>query len=65
MPEMPDYESLRLVFNRAFDWHPAVIVRCAAPSDVVRSLDFARAKSLPLALRGRRCDSRAQKSFCR
>jgi hypothetical protein len=25
-PEMPDYESLRLVFNRAFDRHPAAIV---------------------------------------
>jgi hypothetical protein len=50
--EMPDYESSRLVFNRAFDRHPAVIVQCAGPSDVARSLDFARSKNLPLALRG-------------
>jgi FAD/FMN-containing dehydrogenase len=50
--EMPDYESSRLVFNRAFDRHPAVIVQCAGPSDVARSLDFARCKNLPLALLG-------------
>jgi FAD binding domain/Berberine and berberine like len=50
-PEMPDYESSRLVFNRAFDRHPWVIVRCAGPSDIVRSLDFARTKNLPLAVR--------------
>ena len=50
-PEMPDYESSRLVFNRAFDRHPAVVVRCAGPSDVARSLDFARTKNLPLAVR--------------
>ena len=29
VPESPDYDSSRLVFNRAFDRHPALIVRCA------------------------------------
>jgi hypothetical protein len=28
-PETSDYESARLVFNRAFDQRPALIVRCA------------------------------------
>ena len=50
-PEMPDYESLRLVFNRAFDRHPAVIVRCAVPSDVARALDFAQTNNLQVAVR--------------
>jgi hypothetical protein len=50
-PETPEYESARLVFNRAFDRRPAVIVRCASPSDVAGSLDFAQAKNLPLAVR--------------
>ena len=45
----PDYESARLVFNRAFDRHPALIVRCAGADDVVRALDFARAQNLPVA----------------
>ena len=51
-PEASDYGSSRLVENRAFDRHPALIVRCASPSDVVRTLDFAQRQSLPLAVRG-------------
>src|SRR6266700_4854202 len=47
-----DYESSRLVFNRAFDQRPALIVRCAAPSDVARALEFAQKQNLPVAVRG-------------
>lgn len=36
-PEASDYESSRLVFNRAFDLRPALIVRCATSSDVALS----------------------------
>ncbi|HEX8835947.1 MAG TPA: FAD-binding oxidoreductase [Candidatus Acidoferrum sp.] len=50
-PEAPDYEAARLIFNRAFDQRPAVIVRCAGPSDVARCLDLAQTKNLPLAVR--------------
>ena len=49
--ESADYETARSIFNRAFDRRPSVIVRCASPSDVARSLDFAQAKNLPLAVR--------------
>jgi hypothetical protein len=51
-PETPDYESARLVFNRAFDRRPAVIVRCAGAPDVARALEFAENQNLPLAVRG-------------
>ena len=51
-PDNPAYETTRLIFNRAFDRRPAVIVRCSSPSDVARSLEFARTKHLPLAVRG-------------
>ena len=51
-PEMSDYDSSRLVFNRAFDRHPAVIVQCAVSSDVARALDFAQTKNLQVAVRG-------------
>ncbi|HEV3299166.1 MAG TPA: FAD-binding oxidoreductase [Planctomycetaceae bacterium] len=51
-PEATDYESSRRVFNRAFDRRPDLIVRCAGASDIARSLDFARAHNLPLAVRG-------------
>jgi hypothetical protein len=50
-PEVADYESARLVFNRAFDLRPALIVRCAGASDVGRVLDFAQTRNLPLAIR--------------
>ncbi len=51
-PEAPEYESSRLVFNRAFDLRPALIVRCAGAPDVARTLDFAQTRNLPLAVRG-------------
>ncbi|HMI50393.1 MAG TPA: FAD-binding oxidoreductase [Candidatus Saccharimonadales bacterium] len=51
-PETPDYESARLVFNRAFDRRPAVIVRCAGAPDVAQALEFAQTQNLPLAVRG-------------
>jgi hypothetical protein len=51
-PETPDYESARLVFNRAFDRRPALIVRCASTPDVARALEFAQNQNLPLAVRG-------------
>ena len=35
-PDAPEYESARLVFNRALDRRPALIVRCAGAPDVTR-----------------------------
>lgn len=50
--DTPDYEAARLIFNRAFDQRPAVIVRCAGESDVARALDFAQTQNLPLSIHG-------------
>ena len=50
-PDGPEYETARLIFNRAFDLRPAVIVRCAGPSDVARALDFAQTRNLPVSVR--------------
>ena len=50
--DAPDYEAARVIFNRAFDLHPALIVRCAVESDVARVLDFAQTLNLPLAIHG-------------
>src|SRR6266851_4034430 len=49
-PEASDYESARLIFNHAFDRHPALIVRCAGASDVARTLGFGQKCNLPLAV---------------
>jgi hypothetical protein len=51
-PDGADYESARLVFNRAFDRHPALILYCASASDVARGLEFAQQQNLPIAVRG-------------
>ena len=51
-PDGSEYEAARSIFNRAFDLHPAVIVRCAGPSDVVRALEFAQRQKVPLAVHG-------------
>jgi FAD/FMN-containing dehydrogenase len=51
-PETPGYESSRLIFNRAFEKRPALIVRCAGADDVARALEFSRQHNLPVAIRG-------------
>jgi FAD/FMN-containing dehydrogenase len=51
-PDSPDYESSRLVFNRAFDKRPALIVRCARDEDIARALEFAQRHALTVAVRG-------------
>ena len=43
-PQSPSYDSARLVFNRAFDERPALIVRCSNVADVQRVLEFVQAQ---------------------
>jgi hypothetical protein len=50
-PDAADYELARQVNNHAYDRRPAVIVRCANPADVARSLEFGRSRSLPVSVR--------------
>ncbi|HJQ84299.1 MAG TPA: FAD-binding oxidoreductase [Candidatus Binatia bacterium] len=52
LPEDDGYEEGRAVWNAAIDRRPAAIVRCADPSDVTRALELARARELPIAVRG-------------
>jgi FAD/FMN-containing dehydrogenase len=51
-PDADDYDTARLIFNRAFDRHPALIVYCASASDVARGLEFAQRTDVPIAVRG-------------
>ena len=51
-PGEPGYEDGRAVWNGMVDKRPALIVRCAGVSDVLRTLTFARERRLPVAVRG-------------
>jgi FAD/FMN-containing dehydrogenase len=46
------YDQARKVWNGMFDRRPALIARCAGAADVARSLEFAAAHDLLVAVRG-------------
>jgi FAD/FMN-containing dehydrogenase len=46
------YDAVRRIYNACIDRRPAAIVRCAAASDVIRSIAFADEAGLPLSIRG-------------
>jgi FAD/FMN-containing dehydrogenase len=47
-----EYDAARRGFNALVDRRPVAIARCAVPSDVATSFDFARTHELPVAVRG-------------
>lgn len=51
VPGEGGYDQARRVWNAMFDKHPAVITRCASPSDVMRAVTFAREHQLLTAVR--------------
>jgi FAD/FMN-containing dehydrogenase len=51
-PDDPGYDEARAVHNGMIDRRPALIVSCTAPEDVSRTIAFARAHDVPLAVRG-------------
>lgn len=52
LPGDPGYDAARRVWNSMIDRHPAMIAWCADDSDVIKSVDFARAHRLLVAVRG-------------
>ena len=48
----PAYDEARRIWNGMIDRHPALIARCVGAADVIRSVQFARERNLPLAVRG-------------
>src|SRR5689334_17164002 len=51
LPVDAGYDAARRVWNLAIDRRPALIVRCADETDVVRALDFGRSLRLDVAVR--------------
>jgi FAD/FMN-containing dehydrogenase len=52
LPDSPDYDSARKIWNATVDRRPAVIVRCTTALDVVQTVRFADEHDLLLAVRG-------------
>lgn len=52
LPDAAGYDDARRIFNGMFDRRPALIARCLGAADVVRSVQFARAHVLLVAVRG-------------
>ena len=51
-PEDPEYDDARSIWNGAHDKRPAMIVRSAGVSDVIRAVELARSEDLEVAVRG-------------
>ena len=60
-----DYDGVRRVlsFNPQTDKYPAIIAQCKTAEDVARSIEFARASSLEIAVKSGGCDVMGQ-SVC-
>jgi FAD/FMN-containing dehydrogenase len=60
-----NYDGMRrtLSFNPLTDKYPAIIAQCKTADDVARSIEFARANSLEIAVRSGGCDVMGQ-SVC-
>jgi hypothetical protein len=52
LPDSPDYDRARRVWNGTVDRRPAVIARCTGVADVIAALRFARDEDLLVAVRG-------------
>jgi len=52
LPDNPEYDEARAIWNGSHDRRPVLIVRCAGVADVMRAVDFARSEDLEVAVRG-------------
>ena len=52
LPGAAEYDNARKIFNGMFDRRPALIARCAGAADVARTVRFAHANQLLVAVRG-------------
>jgi FAD/FMN-containing dehydrogenase len=52
LPDDPNYDEVRAIWNAMIDRRPAIIVQCADADDVTRSISFARENGLEISIRG-------------
>jgi hypothetical protein len=54
LPDDPDYDTVRQLWNGMIEKRPALIVRCANHADVITAVQYARSQNLEIAVRGGR-----------
>ena len=52
LPDDPNYNEVREIWNAMIDRKPAVIVQCAEADDVLHALSYARENGLEISIRG-------------
>ncbi len=52
LPDDPNYNNVREIWNAMIDRRPAAIVRCAETDDVLHAISYARENKLEISIRG-------------
>jgi FAD binding domain/Berberine and berberine like len=52
LPNDPDYDRTRKVYNAMIDKHPGMIIKCVDVADVITAVNFGRENNLSVAVRG-------------
>ncbi|MDH3574302.1 MAG: FAD-binding oxidoreductase [Desulfobacteraceae bacterium] len=52
LPDDPNYNKVREIWNAMIDRRPAVIVQCAEADDVLHAISYARKNGLEISIRG-------------
>jgi len=52
LPDDPNYDEVRKIWNAMIDRRPAVIVQCAEADDVLHAISYARGNKLEISIRG-------------